>query len=84
MGDDRDFVVPQRVDQLGKVVDEGVHFVIAVRCPRAVAVAAQVRRDDVPVLREFFGHPIPAAAMVAPAVLQDQRRRFGVAPIDVV
>ena len=84
MGHDGHLVMSQRVDQLGKVIDEGIYLVIAVRRPGAVAMTAQVRRDDVPVLGQFLGHPVPAAAMVAPAMLKDQRRGIGIAPIDIV
>src|SRR5581483_1146238 len=38
----------------------------------------------VPVLREGLGHPIPVAAVVAAAVHQQERRRAGIAPVDVV
>jgi hypothetical protein len=47
-------------------------------------VAAQVGGDDVVVAAQVLGHPVPVAAVVAPAVHQDQRRRAGIAPVDVV
>ena len=84
MRDDCYLLVPQRVDQLGKVVDESIHRIVSVGRPGAVAVAPRVRRDDMPVLAQFLRHPVPAAAVVTAAVLQNQRRRIGVAPIDIV
>jgi hypothetical protein len=84
VGYDRHLLLPERVDQLREVVDEGVHRVVAFGRPFAVAVAAQVGADDVPVAAQFLGHPVPAAAMIAPAVLEDQQGRLRVAPVDVV
>ena len=84
MGNDRDLIMTQGVNQLGKVIDEGVGFIIAVRRPGAIAVAAQIGGNDVPIFCQLFSHPIPAAAVIAPAVLEDQRRRVAIAPIDIV
>ncbi len=72
------------VDQLGQVVDIGGGVVDPVRRPGAVAVAAQVRGDDVPVVAQLARHPVPAAAMVASAMHQQQRRGGGIAPVDIV
>ena len=72
------------VDQLREVIDAGAHRIVAISRPAAVAVTAQVRRDDVPVMAQFLGHPVPAAAMVPPAMQQDQGRRIGIAPIDIM
>jgi hypothetical protein len=47
-------------------------------------MAAQVGRDDVVVIAQCGGDPIPIATMVAPTVQQDQWRRRGVSPVDVV
>src|SRR5438477_11160002 len=47
-------------------------------------MAAQIRRQDVPVLAQRRGDPVPVAAVVAPAMHQQQRRRGRVAPIDVM
>ena len=47
-------------------------------------MAADVGGDDVIVAAQILGHPVPVAAVVAPAVQQDQRRGLGVAPVGVV
>src|SRR5262249_16444524 len=72
------------MDELGEIVDVARHVVIAVGRPLAVAVTAQVGRDDVPLVPQPRGDPIPVAAMIAPAVEQDQRRRPRIAPVDVM
>ena len=84
MGDDRDRRQPLLMDELVDVVDVRRHGVVAVRRPLAVAMPAQVGTDDVPVVTQGLRHPVPVAAVVPPAVDQEQRRRVGVAPIDVV
>src|SRR5262249_29250770 len=40
--------------------------------------------QDVPVLPQCRGDPIPIAAMISPAMDQQQRRRARVSPIDVM
>ena len=72
------------MDQLGQVVDIGGGRVIAVGRPLAVAVAAQIGGEDVPVMAQRLRQPIPVAAMVAPAMDEEERRRAGVAPVDIV
>lgn len=47
-------------------------------------MAAQVRRDDVVVGLQFVRHPVPVAAVVAPAVYEQHGRCFLVAPVHVV
>ena len=84
MRDDRHRRQVLLVDELREVVDEFRHAVIAVRWPFAVAVAAQVRGDHVPVLAQCGGHPVPGAAVIPAAMQQQQRRRAFIAPVDVV
>src|SRR5579871_2188850 len=84
MGDDANRRQPLLVDQLGEVVDEGAHRIVAAGRPGAVAMAAQVGGDDVVVAAQVLGHPVPVAAVVAPAVQQDEVRRAVVAPVDIV
>ena len=68
VGDDRHGRQPLLVDELGEVVDVAGHRVAAVGGPLAVAVAAQVGRDDVPVVPQGRRRPVPVATVVAPAV----------------
>src|SRR5581483_11598169 len=72
------------VDQLGQVVDVALHVVVAVRGPLAVAVPAQIGGDDVPVGAQGRRDPVPVAAVITPAVNQEQRRLVRVPPVDVV
>ena len=37
-----------------------------------------------PVVAQFLCHPIPAARMIAAAMDQEQGRRVGVAPVDII
>ena len=84
MGNERHRREPLLIDQLREVVDVAGHGVGAGRRPLAIAMAAQVGRDDVPVVAQPLRHPVPIAAMVLAAVQQDQRRRVRVAPVDVM
>ncbi len=47
-------------------------------------MAAQIGGDNVPVVAQFFRHPIPTARMIAAAVDEEQRWRLGVSPIDII
>ena len=47
-------------------------------------MAPQIGADHVVTVAEGGGDPVPVTAMIAPAMQQDQRRRVGVAPIDVM
>src|SRR5471032_2780695 len=73
---------PETVRKL--VVDVGRHIVVAVGRPLAVAVSPQVGTDDVPVAAQFLRDPIPIPTVISAAVNQKQRRRIGIAPIDIV
>ena len=84
MRDDRHRRQLLLMDQLREVVDIGGDRIAAVGRPLAVAVTAQIGRQDVPVVAQRLRHPVPVAAMVAPAMHQQQRRRAGIAPIDVM
>ena len=72
------------VDELRQVVDVGRHRVIAVRRPLAVAMPAEIGADHVPVLAQSLRHPVPVPAVIAPAVNEEKRRRFRVAPVDIM
>src|SRR3546814_12551135 len=61
-----------------------VHVILPIGRPGAVAMAAQVGRDDMIAVRQSFGDPVPASAMVATAVDEQQRRRRLVPPIDIM
>ena len=82
--DDRDRRELLLMDQLRQVVDVVDHAVVRAGDPLRVAVAAQVGREDVPVVAQPLGDPVPVAAVVAAAVHEHERRRALVAPVDVV
>ena len=84
MGDDGDWGQVVEQHELGQVEDIAHDRVIAGPAPPAVAVPAQVGADDVPVFAQRLRCPVPAAAVIAPAVKQDQRRCLRVAPVGVV
>src|SRR5580700_683108 len=84
MRDDGDRRQLLLMDQLRQVVDIGGRRIVAVGGPLAVAMAAQIGRQDVPVLAQRGSHPVPIAAMVAPAMDEQKRRRARVAPVDVM
>ena len=50
MGDDCYRGQAKLVNQLGQIVNEGRGFIIAVGCPLRIAMPAQVRGDNVPVM----------------------------------
>src|SRR3546814_7988349 len=81
MGDDRHRREVELMDELREVIDEAVHVILPIGRPGAVAMAAQVGRDDMIAVRQSFGDPVPASAMVATAVDEQQRRRRLVPPI---
>ena len=72
------------IDQLREVVDVVRHCVMAGIRPLRVAMPAQIGCDDVILVRQRPRDPVPVAAMVAPAVDQQQRRRVRVPPIHVM
>src|SRR5204863_6359834 len=72
------------VDQLSEIVDIGGGRIIAVRRPLAVAVAAQIGRQHMPIPAQGARDPIPIAAVVATTVDQQQGRRGGVTPIHIM
>src|SRR5690349_10929988 len=72
------------MNELSKVVDVRVHAIVPFRRPSAVAMAAKVRRDHVPVLGQLLCGPIPAAAVIASSVDENDGRCIGVAPVDVM
>jgi hypothetical protein len=72
------------MNELGEVVDVARHGVAAVPRPLAVAMPAQIGRNDVPAVAQPLRHPVPVAGMVAAAMDQHQRRRLRVAPVEIV
>ena len=72
------------MDQLREIVDITSNCIIAVRRPLAVAMAAQIRRQNMPVVPECVGDPVPVATVVTPAVDEKKWRPAGITPIDVV
>src|SRR5215470_10486358 len=84
VGDDRHRRQALLMDELRQIVDVAGEGVAAVGGPRAVAVPAQVGRQDVPVVPECRGRPVPGAAVITAAVQHDERRLRGIAPVDVV
>jgi hypothetical protein len=53
---------------------------VALRLPRALAVAAKIRRDHVALARERIDQELERRRDVHPAVQQEELRRRGVAP----
>ena len=75
MRDDRHRRQLLLMDQLAEIVDIGRGRVVAVGRPLAVAMAAQIGRQHMPVAAQRRRDPVPVAAMVAPAMHEQQRRR---------
>ena len=59
---------PALMHELGDVVDVVDHAVVAADQPLRIAVPAQVGRDDVVVVAQLLGRPVPVPAVVATAV----------------
>src|SRR3546814_3864439 len=74
MGDDGERLQRELVDELRDVADIVRHRIDAALDPFGIAMSAQVGGDDVPVVAQPLRHPVPVAAMIAPAVNQQQRR----------
>jgi len=74
----------QLLDQLRQIVDIVRCHIGTLGRPGAVAMATQVRCDDMIILRQRPRRPVPAAGVVEPAMHQDQRRGCTVAPIQIV
>src|SRR3546814_1943819 len=74
MADDGERLQLELVDELRDVADIVRHRIDAALDPFGIAVSAQVGGDDVPVVAQPLRHPVPVAAMIAPAVNQQQRR----------
>src|SRR5207247_451923 len=60
------------------------HRVGAAYRPGGVAVPAEIGGDEVEVAAQVGRHPVPAPAVVAPAVQEEEGRLVRVAPVDVV
>ena len=84
VADQHDVLQAGLADQLRDVVDVVDRRVGAAHQPLGIAVAAQVRGDDVVVRLQRLGHPVPVPAMVASAVHQQHGRGAFVAPVHVV
>src|SRR5262249_36234365 len=70
--------------KLSNVVDVVDLAVAAARRPVAVAVAAQVRCDNVIAIAQAFGDPVPIPAMIPSAMYHQEVGRTLVAPVDIV
>ena len=84
MRDDRRRRQTLLMDQLREIVDIGGGRIIAVGRPLAVAVTAQIGRQHMPIPAQGARDPIPIAAVVTPAMHQQQGRRGRVAPIHIM
>ena len=58
------------MDELGQIKYVGRHWVVAIARPSAIAVSAQIGRDDMPILAQCLRRPIPAAAVITATVQQ--------------
>ena len=74
----------ERVDQCREILDEIGEVIGAVARPVAVTMAAQIGGNDAIITGEGLGDLVPAPRMIATAMLEDQRRRGGIAPFDDV
>ena len=84
MGDDRgrgELFVP---DQLGEIDRVGGQRIVAVRRPVAVAMAAQVQREDAIVVAQVAGDEIPAVGVIIAAMDQDDRRGVTTRPFEIM
>src|SRR5258708_7455293 len=72
------------MNELREIVDKARHGIAAVLRPLAVAMPAQIGRDDMPAVAKPLHHPVPAARMVAAAMDQHQRRCVRIAPIEIM
>src|SRR3546814_17091518 len=72
------------MDELRNVIDVIIELIGAADHPLTIAMAAQIGRDDVIALAKRLGDPVPVAAMVAPAMNQQQWRLVLIAPIHIV
>ena len=84
MGDDADREALERFQQRRHVEDVVDHGIRAADRPCRIAVAAEVGCDDVEGAAELSGDPVPAPAVVPPAVQEQQRGVLDIAPIHVV
>ena len=73
-----------RVREIAQRMAAAAPHEIAVADTIGVAVPTQVGCDDVIVVLQARGRPVPVVRMVAVAVDQQQGRRVGVAPVEVV
>jgi len=84
VGHDGDRVHLLLVNQLRDVIDI-VHVVVAgAHSPLAVAVAPQIRSDDVIVVAKRLSDPVPIPAVIASAMDHQHRRRVLVGPVHIV
>ena len=84
MTDENDALGPEMLEQARQIEDVIENGVVTADSPGAVAVAAQVGRDDVISITQLLGYEIPAARVISPAVEQHQQGRFAVTVVDVV
>src|ERR1700722_16652887 len=84
MRDDRHRLEALVMDELSQVVNEIGFEIDAVRRPGAIAMAAQIGDDHMPVASQLTRDPVPAAGVIAGAMHQDQWRCAGVTPVHIV
>ena len=80
-GDWRHIFLPQQLRNIVDIVDLAIR---AAHHPLTVAVAAQIRCNDVVVVAKLFSYPVPVAAVITAAVNQDHWRCFRISPIYIV
>src|SRR5207245_579009 len=84
VADDGDREEVERLQERGQVEHVVDHRVGAAHRPGGVAVPAQIGGDEVEVAAQVGRHPVPAPAVVAPAVQEEEGPPLRVAPVDVV
>src|SRR5207247_7407304 len=84
VADDGDREEVERLQEGGQVEHVVDHRVGAAYRPGGVAVPAEIGGDEVEVAAQVGRHPVPAPAVVAPAVQEEEGPLVRVAPVDVV
>ena len=84
MAHDAQLPLPERLDQHRDIQRVKDREIGAVARPVAVAMAAQIGCDHVPMMPQCARRPVPAARVIAAAVEQQEQRRAVVAPVEVM
>ena len=84
MADNRRLLMAECIDQIGEVEHMKRTEVSAVRRPLAIAMSAQVGRNNVPTIPHRMRRPIPAARVITRTVDEQEKRRAFVPPINIV